>query len=257
MKQESIKIEALESRTFLSATLESTVAPGPAIVQPIIPVVTGPTIHATAGTPFSGEVGFYASPVLDPPLVDSATINWGDGVTTKATLHYGQNGNQFGIIISGVHTYAKAGTYAAVVTLVQGPINPKMGLPTRILEIFRDKAIVTPFPANSPGGVTIIEPVGKKFTATVGKFTFIAPGGNFTATISWGDGTTSTGVVVAGGVEGIDVIKYVVNGTHTYSLAGKYAIKIVVYRNLSAGATPVVFTTIDSTADVVSPVAVG
>ena len=112
-------IERLESRTFLSATLlahEAAHVP-PTVIAVTPPTVNGPTLHTVAGTPYAGPVGFYASPILDPPLAYRASINWGDGITSNATLTYGNNGKTFGYIINGVHTYAKAGTYTVKVTV--------------------------------------------------------------------------------------------------------------------------------------------
>lgn len=250
-------VERLETRTFLSvvpATALTSAPPGGAVVTPIIPVVNGPALHATAGTPFHGVVGFYASPVLDPPLVYRATINWGDGTaSTAATLTYGKHGAQFGYVIRGTHIFAKAATYSVKVTLFTAPINPQMGLPDRLIETIVDKAIVSPFPKNSAGGVTIHEVPGKAFAAVVGTFSFPAPNTSWIAQINWGDGSTSKGVVTATGVSGIDVINFKVTGGHTYALAGKYAITVSIGRPLSALPFAI---TIDSTAIVAAPVAV-
>jgi hypothetical protein len=263
MKRHSVSIiESLESRTFLSVSLTSSGASGglqttsATVVTP--PSIFGLTLHATAGTPFSGAVGFYATPVLDPPLGYFATINWGDGTVTQATLHYGTNCHQFGEVIDGVHTYVKAGTYAAKVTVYTAPINPKMAFATTILETIRDAVIVSLFPANSSNGVTIDESAGKSFTAKLGTFTDIAPATGLTATISWGDGTTSTGVIASTGVIGLDVIDFKVTGTHTYALAGKYAIHVVVTRPSPSASSPA-FTvaTIESTAVVAGASAAG
>ena len=65
-------VELLESRRLMSITLSGPVTSPvdytPPAVAPNIKVVTGPTLNLIAGTPFSGLVGFYATPVLDPPL---------------------------------------------------------------------------------------------------------------------------------------------------------------------------------------------
>lgn len=57
--------------------------------------------------------------------------------------------------------------------------------------------------------------------------TFVAPKNasaqDFTATIAWGDGTSSTGTVKAG-----DLGTYVVSGTHTYAAAGPYDVTVTV-----------------------------
>lgn len=237
-------IESLEKRALFNAAI-------PAIHADVkhqavnIPVVNGPELDATEGVKFTGEVGFYASPVLDPPLKYAATINWGDGATSVATLSYGSSGNAFGVIISGSHTYAKGGVYNVRVAMETTPVNPKSGLPTRLIEYIDDKAIVT-----SSNGKIITELVGHKFTADLGTFSFPAPAQNLSATISWGDGSSSYGTITSTGVSGIDVINFKVSGTHTYTKTGIYAIKIVV-RKPSVGGTFVV-TTIDSAAKIIA-----
>jgi hypothetical protein len=254
-------IEQLESRTLLSGTLGLVAMPlpstklglqatPPVVVGTGVPIVTGPTLNMTAGVPFKGVVGFYASPVLDPPLVYSANIYWGDGGFSKATVSYGQQGTDFGLIISGAHTYTRAGTFKVRIILVTGPINPLMGLPTRLIEEIVDKAIVAPRPGNSAGGVTILETAGKPFAADVGTFITIAPGTGLSANISWDDGTTSAGTLTAVGVVGIDEIQFQVTGTHTYTLPGKYPIHIDITKPSPFGGLqpPPVVATIDSTA---------
>src|SRR5262249_32718203 len=78
-------------------------------------------------------------------------------------------------------------------------------------------ATVTPPPAAVQATGTLINAVvGQQFSGTVATFTAqdtSAQPGDFTATIDWGDGSTSTGTVVADPNGGFDV-----TGTHTYSL---------------------------------------
>jgi hypothetical protein len=256
-----LQVELLEDRTVPSGTSIAGLIALPMIpVEPLIPMsstpapatstiptVAGPTLHATVGVQFSGVVGFYASPVLDPPLAYSATVKWGDGSGSDATLSYGQYNGQFGYLISSTHTFAKAGIDNVKVTLIEGPINPAIGLPTRLVEFIADKAIV-----NSSTGVTISESVGKKFTADLGTFTAIAGFFHLSATITWGDGSTFKGTITAIGVQGIDVIQYKVAGTHTYKKTGMYPIHIVVNEGSPIGANPLVVATIDSSAVVKS-----
>ncbi len=241
-----LQVELLEDRTAPSGTVvaSSFVGPiAPFAAAAAIPTVAGPTLHATAGEPFSGLVGFYASPVLDPPYQYSAAVNWGDGSSSNATLTYGQYNGQFGYLISATHTFAKPGIDTVKVTLIESPINPASGLPSYIVEFIADKAIV-----NSSNGVTINESAGKKFTADLGTFTAIAGTHHLFASINWGDGTISEGAITAIGVQGLDVIKYQVSGTHVYQNAGIYPIQIVVYEGSPIAANPVVIATIDSSA---------
>ena len=57
----------------------------------------------------------------------------------------------------------------------------------------------------------------------------VEPPSAFTATINWGDGTTSTGAITLSGT------KYTVQGTHTYATNGKYTVKTTV---VEVGSTP-------------------
>jgi hypothetical protein len=79
-------------------------------------------------------------------------------------------------------------------------------------------------------GITVYEEPGAKFTADLGNFVTIAPGTGLQATVNWGDGTTSKGVLKSDGVVGVDEINFEVDGTHKYRKAGTYAIKATVFQ---------------------------
>jgi hypothetical protein len=64
--------------------------------------------------------------------------------------------------------------------------------------------------------------------ATVASFTDTNPNAtasDFTATINWGDGTSTTGTVVAQTTGG-----FAVDGTHTYADEGKYTVDVSIRR---------------------------
>jgi hypothetical protein len=262
MHRHAAVIEHLENRVLLSAAASVVVGTplesgGPVVAAPVASTGTGFTLHLTAGVPFSGKVAFYPSPVLDPPFAYSGTIDWGDGTTAAATLGYGSQGNASGVIFSGAHQYVKAGTYTIKTSVLYGPL-PGSGIevPTRVLTTIKSKAIVAARPANSSGGVSINEVAGKKFTANVGSFMYIAPGTGLSATINWGDGKISSGKLSAAGIVGIDVIKYNIAGTHTYAMPGIYPITVTVTRSFPlAGSAIQLITTIHSTASVSLPLA--
>lgn len=239
----NVLIEHLEARTLFGAILGSA-AIGHARLHPpsqsttaAIILLPGSTLHPTAGVAFNGEVAFYSSPVLDPPLGYSASIDWGDGNVTDATLQYGSEGTSFGYVINGSHTYGTAGTFKVMTTLSTGPIvrpgQPTPAFPTQIVAEFVGDAIVGPA-SNSTGGVTISEPPKQQFTANVGSFSRIAPATGLHASIAWGDGTRSAGTVTPTGVIGIDVIPFDVSGTHAYARRGKYHIRVVVIDSSTA-----------------------
>ena len=261
MRRNAPAIEHLENRTLLSVAtpvLET-------LSDPLVPPVTAPatlaatgsgvTLHLTAGVPFSGKVAFYPTPVLDPPMGYSGSIDWGDGTSTAATLTYGQQGRASGLILSGGHAYAKAGTYTIKTSVIVGPIpGSGMEFASRILTTIKSTAIVAARPANSSGGVTINEIAGKKFSANVGSFMYIAPGTGLSATINWGDGNSSAGTLVPSGVVGIDVIKYNVKGTHTYANPGTYPITVTVTHSFPLGGSAIqLVATIHSTSVVSLP----
>ena len=50
----------------------------------------------------------------------------------------------------------------------------------------------------------------------------VEPAGNYTATINWGDGKTSTGTITQSGAT------YTVKGSHTYSKSGTYTVTTTV-----------------------------
>jgi PhoPQ-activated pathogenicity-related protein len=75
-------------------------------------------------------------------------------------------------------------------------------------------------------GVKVVAIEGSSFTAPVATFSDPNPGaaaGDFTASINWGDGQFSPGVVAASGTGG-----FIVTGTHTYPLEGRYTIQVTV-----------------------------
>jgi hypothetical protein len=75
--------------------------------------------------------------------------------------------------------------------------------------------------------VTLHEKAGVQFTASVGTFTTAIPATGLRASISWGDGTTSKGLIKPLPNAG-PVPLYEVDGSHTYQRPGSYRIKVFV-----------------------------
>jgi len=238
---------------LLVTTINSTaiVSPGPiAVAADAVATVTGTgvTINTEATDLFTGTVGIVKGWV--PPVTTTATqltrlvasIDWGDKTPLSGGLLVKTGTGAWDV--NGSHVYAKPGTYPIVVKVYQqtGPIiQPVSGVVTptplpsptaKLLVTIDSTANVTPDTDDT--GVTLNEVVNKSFTASLGTFDY--PGilpvtGTSTvlplleATITWGDGSTSTGKVVAvTGKPG----EYSVVGTHTYTKTGKYTAKVVV-----------------------------
>jgi len=115
---------------------------------------------------------------------------------------------------------------------------------TPILSVGVSPALIGSVPVStSPTqGVTLHEKAGVSFTAGVGTFTTAAPAEKLIASIAWGDGTTSKGVIVPLPNAGI-VPLYEVDGTHTYQKAGNFLIKVTV---VQPGPTPMLPTSVGS-----------
>ena len=85
------------------------------------------------------------------------------------------------------------------------------------------------------------------FTTTVARFADTNPAGvagDFTATIDWGDGSTSAGTITPGSLSGPNGVSFNVAGTHTYTqvAGGTFAVTVTV--SDSGGASRVLTTTV-------------
>jgi hypothetical protein len=205
---------------------EATVAPTPPNLA-----VTAQNLQATEGQAFNGVVATFTD--VNTNLTASnftATINWGDGATSTGTITADPKG---GFDVSGTHTYANSDSWSAGwgnwgFGFGQGGYSFGLGDQVFLLTVTvsstvnsdagSDKSVVTvqPPPANLQATGTQISAVsGTAFSGTVATFTSLDTNptpSQFTATIDWGDGTTSTGTITANSGGG-----FTVAGTHTYT----------------------------------------
>jgi hypothetical protein len=164
----------------------------------------------------------------------TATIDSGDGTTTSGTVA-GSNGR---FTVTGGHTYADEGSFPLAVTVTDtatGTILPLSGTVTAA------EADVL-----SAKGLTFTANAGEAFSGKVATFTDNNKSNvasDFGATIDWGDGTTTAGVITdaAGTIS--------VSGTHTYASSGPNAVSVT----LSDDAPGTVTATAKSTAKVEPP----
>ena len=129
----------------------------------------------------------------------SYTIGWGDGSSSAGTHVTVVNG-QF--VVNDSHAYSATGTFTVTVTVVDvgGSLTSATGSIT-----------IGSAPVVTAHGTTVTETEGVPFTTVVATFTDpTGSPGDYTATIDWGDGTTSAGTVA--GSAG----SFAVTGTHTY-----------------------------------------
>jgi hypothetical protein len=179
--------------------------------QPI--TATGTTLSATEGAKFSGTVATFKDPDTSAtPGEYEANIKWGDGGESTGTVS-GSGGN---LTVSGEHTYAEeATTYPVTVKITDKDNSSNSATATSFANV-TDAALTSTCaaPSTSP----------QAFAGPTATFTDKDPGGSqpadYSATIEWGDSTSSAGMIPPGTGSG----PYTVNGTHTYTSQGTFTI---------------------------------
>ncbi|HET6880071.1 MAG TPA: TIGR03118 family protein [Pirellulales bacterium] len=192
----------------------------------------GSALSTTEGTTLSAQLATFSDTYSGNPASDfSASVDWGDGLTTPATVT-GQNG-QFSV--SGSHAYAEAGDYTASVAIWHN--SPGTAADTA------DTSIDVAEASLSGKSQTIDTTEGNAFTGVVASFgdaNTLSAAADFTATITWGDATTST----AGTLTMLAAGSFVVSGTHTYADEAT-GLPVTVVVNDAAGSQVVVASTAD------------
>src|SRR5437763_5745762 len=167
------------------------------------------TITPTEGTAFSGAVASFTDEG-NPSQVASdftSTIAWGAGTTTAGTVS-GSTGGPF--TISGTHTYADEGAFAVTASFSDDPPSALTNIPIFSTANVAEGDTITP----GVPGFTFIPSEGSSFSFSSDPFTdtYTAnTAADFTATIDWGDGTTTAGTVSGGSGS------FTVGGIHLYA----------------------------------------
>ncbi len=175
------------------------------------------TFSPNEGKAFTGTVATF-SDVGNADAVNTdftAVITWGDGTSTTGIVPTGTN---FAYTVNGTHTYPDGTDGPQTVTVVLSDDAPgtATGTATGTIDVQETPFTVTAVSVAGGEGVTL--------TPTVAKFT--DPGttaaAGFTASIDWGDGTTTAGTVA--GASG----NFSVTGSHAYADEGSYTISTTV-----------------------------
>jgi hypothetical protein len=179
---------------------------------------TGLTFTATIGVPFEGQVATFTSTDAAATSSDfTATIDYGDGSALASGTVVAYNG---GFVVIGSHTYSTAGVATPVIVTITDTLGYSGGTANSLAVVSARGGTLTPF------GKTPVFVAGTSSSQVVASFSdssITAFPGQFTALITWGDGSAaSTGTVVADG-SGVDVI-----GTHTYASSGTDGISVVI-----------------------------
>jgi hypothetical protein len=180
------------------------------------PTVSGSSVGAVEGASFSGAVATVTDANTAATAGEyTATIDWGDGSPASTGTVTGSGGS---FTVAGNHTYAEEGGYTVTTTLsdVDTPANtPAAATSTATVA---DAALTA-------SGTTLSGVEGSGVSGVIANFSdanTLGSASDFTASIDWGDGTSSTGTVAGSGGS------YTVSGSHTYAEAGSYTVTVAI-----------------------------
>jgi hypothetical protein len=163
------------------------------------------TIRATEGSRVSGQVATRPNCGIETRV--TPTIEWGDGQTSAGTV------TETGV--SGNHTFSEEGTFNGSVSYVNDCGSHRVPFQAQVTDA-----------ALSATGESVSATAGVQLNATVATFSDADPSGvasDYTASIKWGDGSTTAGTISAAAGEGFEV-----KGSHTYPAAGQHTTSITI-----------------------------
>ena len=173
--------------------------------------LTGTPVSATEGQLFSGQVASFTDTNTTSTSAEfTATIDWGDLTTSGGTVS-GPTGGPY--TVTGTHTYADEGSFT-VTTSVTDSLNFANDLSTTSTATVADAPIGASCAVATVSTQSFSGPVATLTDGNPG-----APASDFTATIDWGDASTSAGTVT-----GPNGGPFTVSGTHTYATTGVYTV---------------------------------
>jgi hypothetical protein len=153
-----------------------------------------------------------AAPVSD----FTATVTWGDGTSSAGTVA-ALGGGAFLVLAS--HTYADDGTKTLSVAVHDDGGSSVSGSVTLTVA----DAALGNLVVNSPGSAVEGKGTGTFTVATFRDANAAASAADFTASISWGDGSSSGTIVALGGGA------FAVQGSHTYAEEGAKTLSVQVH----------------------------
>ncbi len=175
---------------------------------------TGLSLNLGPNMPFSGPVASFTDSYTGEVASQLfATIDWGDGTSTAGVV----TGGDGLFSVSGSHTYASISTYTATITLGETDNTTNTATTTGVVNVVEPITLST---------ITINATQGSPFAGTVATFDDnlgADPLGNYSATIDWGDGTITAGVISSDGGN-----NFAISGTHTYQSIGSFTTTVTV-----------------------------
>jgi hypothetical protein len=203
------------------------------VADQALTTVSNPSIHATSGVQWSGTVASFSDADAGGTASQfTAITSWGDGTYSVSTVALA--GSVFNI--TDAHTYTALGNYTVVVDVwdVGGSTLEMTGSAT----VTSGFAPIRPGPKATGTHATATHRVA--FHGSVASFVGSIVGGtarSYTASITWGDGHTTSGTIQPTGNNNFSVI-----GANTYATAGTFTVHVTITD--SNGASTTVTTTI-------------
>ena len=178
-----------------------------------------------------GLVGFFDTGMTDDTQY-RAIIDWGDGRITDGTVGTGQG---HGGVLADIQ-YAKSGVYTATVTVQRLTADGSVAAQTSIpVNIDYEITPIMMYPSDTSNQVSYS--ADGHFTDSLAFFSSDKPIDQFSASIDWGDGTTSSALITATGqVDDEGIPTYSVSGDHQFA-PGDAAYEIEVNLQSTAGNT--------------------
>jgi hypothetical protein len=165
--------------------------------------------NAIEGASSTGTVATFKDPDTSATAGEySASITWGDGGTSSGTIS-GSGGN---FTVTGSHTYAEEGSHTITVKITDVDNTSNTATATT-------PAVVSDAALHAKG---VSRRATGTFRGVIATFTDNDPAGtvsDYTASIKWGDGSTSSGTISAG---------FKVSGTHRYRRTGTYKVTVTI-----------------------------
>lgn len=169
-------------------------------------------ITATEGLPFSGTMAAFSDSGASSSN-DTASIDWGDGSSSPGIVTATVAGSY---IVTGSHTYTEEGSYGTTVTIHTSDGNT-MAL--------TGGASVADAALSSTGYTLKPQASGTAFTTRVATMTDTnsgCPTTDYSATVNWGDGSSSPGTIAPGS----SACSFDISGSHTYASTGSFTITV-------------------------------
>jgi hypothetical protein len=183
--------------------------------QPI--TASGTNISATEGQAFNGAVASFNDPDPNSTLAEyAATIQWGDGSSTSAGVISKPTSGPF--TVGGSHTYAEEGSHSVTVTVTDSDNTSNIATASSTANV--TDAALTASAACAPTSTQSYNGPTATFADAASPHGTLT---DFSATINWGDGSSSTGNITApnGG-------PYTVSGSHHYATTGNFTITTII-----------------------------